>query len=143
MLWISLGTGFISGVYLLHYLQDSFLIGWCKNIAESCNFWYITSKSDLSSSYFFEKLSNFSVSSLSQSAIPENFTSSFMSSSLLRFSFWLLCKNHFCKDIKRFRKIIKELRAKNNFKDSDGRKQCLLFGDHTDYFKCFKKLKFH
>ena len=45
------------------------------------------------------------------------------------------CKIHFSQDIKRFKKIINELRAKNNFKDGDGRKQCLLFGDHTTYSK--------
>ena len=79
----------------------------------------VRTKSDLCYSYFFEKVSNLSVSSLSRSVISENLTSSSMSSSLLRFSIWRLVKNHFSQDIKKFKKIIKELRAKNNFKDDD------------------------
>ena len=83
----------------------------------------LTSKSDLNSSYFFETLSNFSVSLLSRYAISQNFTSSFISCSFLKYSFLNSCRNHFCKDIKRFQKIVKELRAKNNFKDGDNRKR--------------------
>ena len=44
---------------------------------------------------------------------------------------WDSCKNHFCKDNKRL-KIIKELSAKNNFKDGNDRNWCLLFGNHTE-----------
>ena len=72
----------------------------------------VTTKLDLSSSYFFEKFSNLSVSSLSRSTISENFTSSSINSSLLTFSIWLLVKT--LKDFIRFEKILKELRAKNN-----------------------------
>ena len=79
----------------------------------------VRTKSNLCYSYFFEKVSNLSLSSLSQSVISENLTSSSMSSSLLRFSIWRLVKNQFSQDIKTFKKIIKELRVKNNFKDDD------------------------
>ena len=41
-------------------------------------------------------------------------------------------KNQLSKDIKIFKKIIKEIRAKNNFNDGDGSKRCLVFGDHTE-----------
>ena len=91
--------GLKSRVSLLWYcaLPTAFFTKW--TIQEYNNkelHFLVTTKSDWNYSHFFEKLSNLSVSSLSRSVISVNYANSSMSSSLLRFSIWLvLNKKHF------------------------------------------------
>ena len=119
--WISWAAGFNSRSFLQRYcaLFTAFFSDWTIWEYNREFHFLVRTKSDLCYSYFFEKVSNLSLSSLSRSVISENLTSSSMSSSLLRFSICRLVKNQFSQDIKTFKKIIKELRAKNNFKDDD------------------------
>ena len=114
LLWISWGMGFNSRVSFLWFctLLTAFLSNWMIREYNRGLHFLVTTKSEKSSLYFFEKLSNLSVSCVSRSVISESFTSCYISSYLLRFSIWHLVKNHFSQDIERFRKIKKELRAK-------------------------------
>ena len=111
---ISCGMGFNSRVSFLWFcaLLTAFLSNWMIREYNRGLHFLVTTKSEKSSLYFFEKLSNLSVSSVRRAVISESFTSCYISSYLLRFSIWHLVKNHFSQDIKRFRKIKKELRAK-------------------------------
>ena len=85
--WISWGTGFNSRVSLLWYcaLVTAFFSNWTRQEYNRELHFLVKTKSDLSSLYFFEKLSSFSVRSLSRSVISESFAGSSMSSCLLRF----------------------------------------------------------
>ena len=105
--WISWGTGFNSRLCVLWYcaLLTSFFSKWMIQEYNRELHLVITTKSDLGSSYFLEKLSNLSVSSLNRSVLSDSFTSSSTSSSLLIFSIWLLVKTTLVKILKDLRRL--------------------------------------
>ena len=115
-LWISWSTGFSSTVCLLWYstLLTVFSSNWAMWEYSWELHFLVTTKSDWSSSYFFENCGTY------LSVIWDDLQ-------YQRMFFYVLCSTEI---LTLTSKIIKELRAKNNFKHASGREQCWLSGDY-------------